>query len=297
MATQTKEKDPKQSGEKPPFDEPQQQPPGREQDMRTKPDHGESSYRGSGRLDGKVALITGGDSGIGKAVAIAYAREGADVAFGYLPQEEQDAQETIHWIEDAGRKAMPMAGDITQEAYCRKIVDRTIGDLGRLDILVNNAAFQMTHEKLEEFSSEEWDHTFRTNIYGMFYLSKAALQRMKKGGAIINTASVQAYKPKGNLLAYATTKGAIVTFTKALSELAADQGVRVNAVAPGPVWTPLIPSTMPEQKVKQFGKSDTFERPAQPAELAPAYVFLAATQDSSYITGSVLDLTGGRMLP
>ena len=297
MPTETREKNPKESGKKPPFEEPQQQPPGSEQEMRTKPDHGESSYRGTERLRDKVALITGADSGIGKAVAIAFAREGADVAFSYLPQEEQDAQETIHWIEDAGRRAMPMPGDLKNEQYCRDLVERTIGDLGKLDILVNNAAFQMTHQKLEEFSSEEWDFTFRTNIYGMFYLSKAGLPRMKEGGAIINTASVQAYKPNGTLLAYASTKGAIVTFTKALSELAAEHGVRVNAVAPGPVWTPLIPSTMPEQKVKQFGKSDTFERPAQPAELAPAYVFLAATQDSSYITGSVLDLTGGRMLP
>jgi hypothetical protein len=297
MPAETKEKSPKESGKKPPFEEPRQSPPGSEQEMRTKPDHGESSYQGSGRLRDKVALITGADSGIGKAVAIAFAREGADVAFSYLTQEEQDAQETMRWIENAGRRVMPMPGDIKEERYCRDLVERTVGDLGRLDILVNNAAFQMTHQKLEEFSSDEWDHTFRTNIYSMFYLVKAALPRMKSGGAIINTTSVQAYKPNGTLLAYATTKGAIVTFTKALSELAAEQGVRVNAVAPGPVWTPLIPSTMPDEKVKQFGKNDTFERPAQPAELAPAYVFLAATQDSSYITGSVLDLTGGRMLP
>jgi hypothetical protein len=297
MPAETKEKNPKESGKKPPFEEPRQSPPGSEQEMRTKPDHGESSYQGSGRLRDKVALITGADSGIGKAVAIAFAREGADVAFSYLTQEEQDAQETMRWIENAGRRVMPMPGDIKEERYCRDLVERTVGDLGRLDILVNNAAFQMTHQKLEEFSSDEWDHTFRTNIYSMFYLAKAALPRMKSGGAIINTTSVQAYKPNGTLLAYATTKGAIVTFTKALSELAAEQGVRVNAVAPGPVWTPLIPSTMPDEKVKQFGRNDTFERPAQPAELAPAYVFLAATQDSSYITGSVLDLTGGRMLP
>jgi NAD(P)-dependent dehydrogenase (short-subunit alcohol dehydrogenase family) len=297
MPAEIKEKNPKETGKKPPFEEPRQAPPGSEQAMRTKPDHGESSYRGSGRLKDKVALITGADSGIGKAVAIAFAREGADVAFSYLPQEEQDAQETVHWIDDAGRRAIPMPGDLTDERYCRDLVERTIGDLGRLDILVNNAAFQMTHQKLDEFTSDEWDHTFRTNIYAMFYLSKAGLRRMQEGGAIINTASVQAYKPNGTLLAYATTKGAIVTFTKALSELAAEQGVRVNAVAPGPVWTPLIPSTMPDKKVKQFGKSDTFERPAQPAELAPAYVFLAATQDSSYVAGSVLDRTGGRMLP
>jgi len=297
MPTQTNEKNPKHGGEKPPFEEPKQAPPGSEQEMRTRPDHGESSYRGFGRLRDKVAIITGADSGIGKAVAIAYAREGADVAFGYLPEEEEDASDTVRWIREAGRRALPMPGNIKDENYCRELVDRVVSETGRLDVLVNNAAFQMTHEKIEEFSSEEWDHTLRTNVYGMFYLSKAALPRMREGGAIINTASVQAYKPRGNLLAYATTKGAIVTFTKALSELATERGVRVNAVAPGPVWTPLIPSTMPGQKVKQFGKSDMLERPAQPAELAPAYVFLAATEESSYITGSVLDLTGGRMLP
>jgi NAD(P)-dependent dehydrogenase (short-subunit alcohol dehydrogenase family) len=265
--------------------------------MRQRPDHGEESYRGLDRLRDKVILITGADSGIGKAVAIACAREGADVAFSYLPAEQKDAEETIHWVEKAGRRALPMPGDIQDENYCRDLVDRTIRELGHLDVLINNAAFQMTHEKIEEFSSEEWDRTFRTNIYAMFYLSKAALPRMARGGAIINSASVQAYQPKGQLLAYATTKGAIVTFTKALSGLALEQGVRVNAVAPGPVWTPLIPSTMPDDHVKEFGKSNPMSRPAQPAELAPAYVFLAAQQESSYITGSILDLTGGKMLP
>jgi hypothetical protein len=298
MPTQSpNETHPKERGNKPPFPEPRQAPPGSEQEMREKPDHGEKSYRGFGRLRDKVALITGADSGIGKAVAIAFAREGADVAFSYLPEEEEDARETVHWVKEAGRRVLPLPGNLREEDYCYQLVERTMGEFGRLDILVNNAAFQMTHEKLEEFTTEEWDHTFRTNIYAMFHLSKAALPKMKEAGAIINTASVQAYKPKGSLLAYATTKGAIVTFTKALSELAVEQGVRVNAVAPGPVWTPLIPSTMPDEKVKQFGKSDAWERPAQPAELAPAYVFLAATQESSYITGSVVDLTGGRMLP
>jgi NAD(P)-dependent dehydrogenase (short-subunit alcohol dehydrogenase family) len=298
MANQTTtETHPKHRGEKPPFEEKRQNPPGSEQEMRTRPDHGEQSYRGLDRLKEKVALITGGDSGIGKAVAIAYAREGADVAFSYLPEEEKDAQETVQWVREAGRRVLPMPGNLRDEQYCRELVDRTLREFGRLDILVNNAAYQMTHEKLEEFSSEEWDHTFRTNIYAMFHLSKAALPRMQTGGAIINTASVQAYKPNGNLLAYATTKGAIVTFTKALAQLAAEQGVRVNSVAPGPVWTPLIPSTMPDKKVKEFGKQDLLERPAQPAELAPSYVFLAATLESSYITGSVVDVTGGRMLP
>jgi NAD(P)-dependent dehydrogenase (short-subunit alcohol dehydrogenase family) len=288
---------PKELGAKPPFQEPAQQAPGKESEMRQRPDHGEQSYHGLGRLTDKTVLITGADSGIGKAVAIACAREGADVVFSYLPAEEEDGRDTAHWVEKAARRALPIPGDIRDESYCRSLVDRAIGEFGRLDVLINNAAFQMTHETLEEFSSDEWDRTFRTNIYAMFYLSKAALPRMQEGGAIINTASVQAYQPRGELLAYATTKGAIVTFTKALSELALERGIRVNAVAPGPVWTPLIPSTMPTEQVREFGKSSPMGRPAQPAELAPAYVFLAAQQESSFITGSILDLTGGKMLP
>jgi hypothetical protein len=291
------EASPRELGDKPPFDEKRQQPPGLEHEMREQPDHGEQSYEGLNRLRGQTVLITGGDSGIGKAVAIACAREGADIALSYLPEEERDAQDTVHWVESAGRRALPMPGDIRDENHCGRLVDRTFQEFGRLDVLVNNAAFQMTHEKIEEFSSEEWDRTFRTNVYAMFYLCKAALPRMKRGGSIINTASVQAYKPTGQLLAYAATKGAIVTFTKALSELAIEQGVRVNAVAPGPVWTPLIPSTMPDKKVREFGKTSPISRPAQPAELAPAYVFLASLQESAYITGSVMDLTGGKMLP
>ncbi len=290
------EQDPRALGEKPPFDEPPQCTPGAETEMRTKPDHGEESYVGYGRLRNKAALITGADSGIGRAIAIAYAREGADVAISYLPEEHQDAAETVRWVKEAGRRALPLPGDVRDERYCRDLVDRSMAEFGRLDIVVNNAAYQMTHEKIEEFSAEEWDRTFRTNIYSMFYISKAALPRMQRGGAIINTASVQAYQPKGTLLAYATTKGAIVTFTKALSQLAIERGIRVNAVAPGPVWTPLIPSTMPKQHVDNFGKSSLMERPAQPAELAPAYVYLAAA-DSRYVTGAVMDVTGGRMLP
>jgi NAD(P)-dependent dehydrogenase (short-subunit alcohol dehydrogenase family) len=288
--------DPRERHQKPPFEEPHQPPPGLETEMRTKPDHGEESYRGFDRLRGKVALITGADSGIGKAVAIAYAREGANVAISHLPEEDTDARETVRWVKDAGRECLDSAGDIRDEAYCRALVEQTVGRFGRLDILVNNAAFQMTHQKLEEFSSEEWDRTFRTNIYAMFYLSKAAVPQMKPGSSIINTASVQAYDPSGPLLAYATTKGAIVTFTKALAQLVVEQGIRVNAVAPGPVWTPLIPSTMPEGKVKKFGEQSLFNRPAQPVEMAPAYVFLA-TEDSSYMTGSIMDLTGGQLLP
>ncbi len=289
------QQDPRERGKKPPFHEPHQSPPGTETGMATKPDHGEESYRGHGRLEGKAALITGADSGIGRAIAIAYAREGADVLISYL-NEEEDARETARWVEKAGQKPICVAGDICDEQHCRQMVDRAFDEFGRLDVLINNAAFQATHQNIEEFSSEEWDYTFRTNIHAMFYLCKAALPRMKPGSAIINTTSVQAYQPNSMLLAYAATKGAIVTFTKALSELAIKQGVRVNAVAPGPVWTPLIPSTMPQQKVEQFGKTNPIGRPAQPAELAPSYVFLA-TQEASFINGSVLDLTGGEMLP
>jgi NAD(P)-dependent dehydrogenase (short-subunit alcohol dehydrogenase family) len=277
-------------------EEPKQETPGLETQMRNKPDHGEESYRGFARLQAKAALITGGDSGIGRAVAIAYAREGADVAISYLPEEETDARESARWVRDAGRKVLLLPGDITSEQHCRGMVERVAADFGRLDVLVNNAAYQMTHKKIEEFSTDEFEHTFRTNIFAMFYLAKAALPRMKPGSVIINTASVQAYQPNGMLLAYASTKGAIVTFTKALSELAIEKGIRVNAVAPGPVWTPLIPSTMPKEKVEKFGQNDPMKRPAQPAELAPAYVFLASP-DSSYVTGSVMDLTGGEMLP
>jgi hypothetical protein len=264
--------------------------------MRNKPDHGETSYRGFGRLQGKSALITGGDSGIGRAIAIAFAREGADVAISFLPEEEKDARETMGWVREAGTRGLELPGDLRAEEHCRRLVDATIAEFGAIDILINNAAFQSTHKDIEEFSSEEWDRTIRTNLYPMFYLAKAALPRMRKGGAIVNTASVQAYQPSKELLAYSTTKGAIVTFTKALSGLAVKYGVRVNAVAPGPVWTPLIPSTMSPEKVEKFGSKSAFERPAQPAELAPAYVYLVST-DSSYVTGSVMDLTGGRQLP
>ncbi len=294
--TTEKTSDPRERHDKPPFQEPRQQPPGHETQMRNKPDHGEDSYKGAGRLEGKNALITGGDSGIGRAVAIAFAREGANVAISHLPEEQDDARETLRWIKEAGRKSIDFAGDIRDEQHCRDMVQRTAKEFGGFDILVNNAAFQMTHQKLQEFSSEEWDRTFRTNIYSMFYLSQEAVPLMKPGSAIINTASVQAYQPSGQLLAYASTKGAIVTFTKALAELCAENGIRVNAVAPGPVWTPLIPSTMPQEKVEKFGEKDALHRPAQPAELAPSYVFLASAE-ASYVTGSVMDLTGGRQLP
>ncbi len=300
MSIETKEQtsqttDPRKQGPKPPFHEPQQAPPGLEKDMREKPDHGEQSYKGLARLKGRKALITGGDSGIGKAVALAFAREGADVMISYL-NEDADAKDTARLVEEAGRKAVTVPGSIEDVRHCDELINRAFKELGGLDILVNNAAFQMTHDSIEEVSPEEWDKTLRTNISAMFYLCRAALPRMRAGSTILNTASVEAYDPSPKLLAYATTKGAIVTFTKALSGLAIKQGIRVNAVAPGPVWTPLIPSTMPEDKVKEFGKSNPQQRPAQPVELAPMYVFLAS-DESRFITGGVFDVTGGEMLP
>jgi hypothetical protein len=261
--------------------------------MNPRADHGEESYRGLGRLQDKVALITGGDSGIGRAVAIAFAREGAHVALSYLPEEEQDAEDTASWVRDAGRQALLLPGDIQQEDHCRTMVDRAFAELGTVDILVNNAAFQTTHDTIDEFSTEELDRTFRTNIYATFWLCRAALPRMQPGAAIINTASIQAFDPSPNLLAYAPTKAAIVNFTKALSKIAMKQSVRVNAVAPGPVWTPLIPSTMPEEKVKQFGKDTSFERAAQPVEIAPLFVFLASSE-ARFVTGEVYGATGGQ---
>jgi NAD(P)-dependent dehydrogenase (short-subunit alcohol dehydrogenase family) len=260
--------------------------------MRPQADHGEQSYRGSGRLVDHVALITGGDSGIGRAVALAFAREGADVAISYL-DEHEDAAETRRWVERAGRRAVTLAGDITTEQHCRHLVDRTVEEFGRIDLLINNAAFQRTHDSIEELTAEELDRTFRTNVYAMFWLCRAALPRMRKGSAIINTASIQAYQPSPTLLAYAATKGAIVNFTLAFSKLAMQQSVRVNAVAPGPVWTPLIPSTLPEESVKKFGQDTSFERAAQPAEIAPVYVFLASNE-ARYVTGEVYGVTGGK---
>ena len=287
--------DPKKQGPKPPFEQDKQTPPGSSKEMRPQPDYGEQSYKGLGRLKGRKAIVTGGDSGIGRAVALAFAREGADVLISYL-NEHEDANETARLVRDAGRKAVTVAGNIEDVKHCEQIVERAFGELGGLDILINNAGHQKTIDSIEDITPEEWDYTFKTNIYAMFYLSRFALPRMKEGSTVVNTTSVQAYQPNETLLAYATTKGAIVTFTKALSSMAIKQGIRVNAVAPGPVWTPLIPSTMPEEKVKEFGKNSPMERPAQPAELAPIYVFLCS-DESRYITGGIFDLTGGRMLP
>jgi NAD(P)-dependent dehydrogenase (short-subunit alcohol dehydrogenase family) len=284
--------DPKSKYDPPPQPKQQQEPPGHTAEMDPKPDHGEESYRGCGKLTGKVALITGADSGIGRAVAIAFAREGADVLVSYL-DEHDDAKETVRWVEKAERRALAIPGDVSQEAHCKSLVERAVQELGQLDILVNNAAHQMTFESIEDISAEEWDKTFRTNIYSQFYLSKAAVRYMKPGSAIVNTTSINAKNPSPQLLAYATTKGAIANFTAGLAQLLAERGIRVNCVAPGPIWTPLIPSTMPPEKVEQFGKNTPLGRAGQPAELAPAYVLLASPE-ASYITGALLPVTGGR---
>jgi NAD(P)-dependent dehydrogenase (short-subunit alcohol dehydrogenase family) len=262
--------------------------------MRLRPDYGEQSYRGSGRLTGKKALITGGDSGIGRAVALAFAREGADVLISYL-SEERDAQETARVVREAGRTCLTVAGDISAEDQCTSLVQRALTEFGGLDILVNNAAYQMSREGIADISTEELEHTFRTNIFAMFWLCKAALPHMREGGAIINTTSIQAYQPTAALLAYASTKGAILTFTKGLAQEAIKRGIRVNAVAPGPIWTPLIVSTMPAEQVEQFGESTPLGRAGQPVEVAPLYVFLASSE-SNYITGEGIGVTGGKPL-
>jgi NAD(P)-dependent dehydrogenase (short-subunit alcohol dehydrogenase family) len=274
----------------PPLPNQEQAPPGRSQPMSPQPDHGEDSYKGSGKLAGKVALITGGDSGIGRAVAIAFAREGADVVISYL-DEDEDAQATAKWVKEAGRQALAIAGDISAPAHCKTLIDRTVEKFGRLDVLVNNAAMQRTHAHIREISDDEWDRTFRTNIYSMFYLCKNAIQVMEPGSAIINTSSINADSPSAALLAYATTKGAIANFTAGLAQSVAKDGIRVNAVAPGPIWTPLIPSTMKD--LDKFGSNTPLGRPGQPAELAPAYVLLAS-DEASYITGALIPVTGGR---
>lgn len=284
--------DPRSAGPKPPYPKQKQPPPGQTPALDPPPDHGEDSYRGSGRFEGCAVLITGGDSGIGRAVAIAFAREGADVAISYL-NEHDDAKETARWVREAGRRVVLVAGDIGDEQHCEELVRRTVDELGRLDVLVNNAAFQRTHEKLEDFTREEIDTTFRTNIESMFFLAKAAARHMKPGSSIVNTTSIQSDHPSPQLLAYATTKGAIANFTAGLAQLLAQDGIRVNAVAPGPVWTPLIPSTMPAEKAAHFGEDSPFGRPAQPAELAGAFVFLASDA-ATYISGAVLPVTGGK---
>jgi hypothetical protein len=269
----------------------QQDPPGLTALMDPAPDHGEQSYVGHDRLAGKTAIVTGGDSGIGRAVAIAFAREGADVLVTYL-EEDEDAAETAHWIEREGRKAPLLRGDLSDPAHCRKVVDEAVEAFGRVDVLVNNAAFQRTYDDLEDISDEDWDAHFDVNIGAMFRLCKAALPHMPAGGSIINTASVNVDQPKPTLLPYATTKGAIANFTAGLAQLLAERGIRVNSVLPGPIWTPLIPSTMPPDQVEDFGKQVPLGRPGQPAELAPIYVLLAS-DEASYMSGGAYPVTGG----
>jgi NAD(P)-dependent dehydrogenase (short-subunit alcohol dehydrogenase family) len=292
--SETIQQDPREAEPKPPYPEQEQEPPGLEAEMEPKPDYGEKTYRGFGRLEGKVAIVTGADSGIGRAVALAFAREGADVVVSYL-NEDEDAAETVSVVEAAGRRALSIPGDIGDEAHCRAIVERTVEELGCLDVLVNNAAFQMQRESLVDTPSDEIERVFRTNILAQFWLCKAAIPHLRPGSAIINTASVQAYHPSPGLLHYATTKGAIVTFTKGLAQALAEQGIRVNAVAPGPVWTPLIAMSFPGEKVSSFGEQSPMGRAAQPAELAPAYVFLAS-DESRFVAGEVLGVTGGTPL-
>jgi len=284
--------DPRTDAPRPPQPKQRQEMPGATAPMDPVPDHGERSYRGSGRLDGRAAIVTGADSGIGRAVAIAFAREGADVLIAYY-SEHDDATETAHWVEEAGRKAVVVAGDVKDAAHCRSLVETAVKTFGRLDILVNNAAHQASFSRLEDITDEEWDVTFRTNIYSQFYLAKAAVPHMKPGGAIINVSSINAKNPTPQLLAYAATKGAISNFTAGLAGLLAERGIRVNAVAPGPIWTPLIPSTMPDAKIESFGAGTPLGRAGQPAECAPAFVMLASPE-SSYITGAVIPVTGGR---
>ncbi len=277
---------------KPPYPAQEQEMPGSTAAMRPRPDHGEATYKGSGRLKGRKAIIAGGDSGIGRAVAIAFAREGADILIAYL-NENEDAQEVKSLIEREGRKAILVEGDLRNAEHCREVVKRAATDLGGVDILVNNAAHQATFGDIGDISDEEWRLTFEVNIHAMFYLAKAAVPLMKPGSAIINTASVNAYMPNPILLAYATTKGAIQNFTGGLAQMLAEKGIRVNAVAPGPIWTPLIPSTMPEEAVKNFGKQVPMQRAGQPAELATAYVMLADPL-SSYTSGTTVAVTGGK---
>jgi NAD(P)-dependent dehydrogenase (short-subunit alcohol dehydrogenase family) len=277
---------------KPPFEPQQQSVPGASAAMKPEPDYGEHDYKGSGRLQDKKALITGADSGIGRAVALAFAREGADVLVSYL-SEHRDAEETRRLVEGAGRRCVLAAGDVSDPGHCRELVRKAADAFGRIDVLVNNAAHQMTFPSIEDISDEEWNRTLATNISSMFYMTKAAVPHMKEGGAIINTASVNADKPNPTLLAYATTKGAIQNFTGGLAQLLAGRGIRANAVAPGPVWTPLIPSTMPAEKVAHFGEQVPMKRPAQPKELAPVYVMLAS-DEASYVSGATVAVTGGQ---
>jgi hypothetical protein len=289
----SKNPDPRNEGPKPPFPEQKQSHPGSAKRMDPPADHGEHSYVGTGRLLGQVAIVTGADSGIGRAVAIAFAKEGADVVLSYLPEEESDALAASVIIHDAGQKAVRLPGDIGSPDYAKSLVSAAMKEFGHLDIVVNNAGFQMTHDNIDEIPLDEFEHTFRTNVFGTFFLTQAALPKMEPGGSIINTTSIQAFEPGEQLVAYAATKAAIANMTKSLAKVASKQGIRVNAVAPGPVWTPLIPSTMPTEKVKSFGENTLFKRPAQPVELARVFVFLASAE-ASYVSGEIYGATGGR---
>lgn len=284
---------PKEAEPKPPYSAEKQPAPGKTGRMAPAPDHGEESYTGNEKLKDKAAIITGADSGIGRAVAIAFAREGADVVLSFLPEEEDDARETARWVEEAGRRAILLPGDVGKKKYCQKLVETATKKLGKLDILVNNAGFQRTYDDLADVPEEEFERTFRTNVFGTFFLSQAAAEVLPKGGVILNTCSIQSFEPSANLVAYAPTKAALVSLTKLMAKALGKKQIRVNGVAPGPVWTPLIPSTMPKEKVKEFGKNTVFERAAQPAELAPIFVFLAS-EDATYVTAEIYGATGGR---
>ncbi|MCT1615637.1 SDR family oxidoreductase [Kocuria marina] len=274
------------------FPEQQQEAPGLQAEMNPVPDCGEDSYRGSGKLEGKAAVITGGDSGIGRAVAIAYAREGADVLITYLPEEERDARDVARYIEEAGRKAVLVAGDLSEAAHCRAVIAKAVEEFGKVDVLVSNAAYQMTRESLEEIPDEEWEHTFKLNVGAYFYLAKAAVPHMAPGSAIIGSSSVNSDMPVPTLAPYAATKAAIANFSASLAQLLGERGIRVNSVAPGPVWTPLIPSTIPAEQLESFGDAEPLGRARQPAELAPVYVLLAS-DDGSYVSGARIAVTGG----
>lgn len=295
MTESERQKDPTQRHPRPEFPQQEQQHPGWTGAMDPPPDHGEDTYRGHGLLLERKAIVTGGDSGIGRAVALAFAREGADVLITHLDSEKDEARETAQLVEEAGRRALTETCDIRDEKQCRALISRAVSEFGRIDVLVNNAAYQMSQpDGISAISTDQFDRVMRTNLYGMFWLCKAALPHIPAGGSIINTTSVQAYKPSPHLLDYAMTKGAIVTFTQGLAQMLATDGIRVNAVAPGPVWTPLIPATLPD--TKEFGKQSPLGRPAQPAEMAPAYVFLAS-DNATYITGEVMNATGGTPIP
>jgi NAD(P)-dependent dehydrogenase (short-subunit alcohol dehydrogenase family) len=294
MPDQTQQTDPTEQYQQPQHNDEQQTHPGESQSMQDQPDHGEESYRGSDRLSGKRAVITGGDSGIGRAVALAFAREGADVVLSYLAEEEADADETVRLVEAAGRRAIRCPGDIREESTCQAIIDTAVAELGGIDILVNNAAYQMVQMGgISDITTEQFDRVMKTNLYAMFWLCKKAIPLMQPGATIINTSSVQAVTPSPELMDYATTKAGIHNFTKALAQGVAEKGIRVNAVAPGPIWTPLIPATMPVEKAQTHGESTPLGRAGQPAEVAPAYVFFAS-QESSYITAEMLAVTGGQ---